>query len=212
MDGLKAAADKRKREQTINYEKIAAKQMQREGKEFESKGRFLTEGYKNMLMLNKDFEEDDDAKEKYNENNSAANRSDMTNFFRKMYAQEMTFGGPRGAIEKEGHKENIQIEFNAAASDSEDDNKTSEKGSKAMGVQQPGTDEVKSKERAEIKRERSRSQSKDRPRVKESKTVDQTEMEALKQKEPVLSREQKIELLKQRMMERKQNPTSILPE
>lgn len=211
MDGLKAAAEKRKREQTINYEKIAAKQMQREGKDFETKGRFLTEGYKNMLMLNKEFEEEDQEKEKYNQDHSAVNRSDMTNFFRRMYAQEMTFGGPRGPIEGEGGQSSIQIEFAAGGSDSEREIDPPEQAKLPSGGKMDSRESQNAAgtELAQIQKERSRSQSKERAKGRDNKIDDE---EQKTQKQPVLSREEKILQFKQRMLERKQKQESEPPE
>lgn len=74
MGGIKNATEKRKREQLINFENIAAKQMKREGQNFSEKERFMTESYLRMLEENKQFELNDKQKEEWNKSHSAFNK------------------------------------------------------------------------------------------------------------------------------------------
>lgn len=93
MDKIREATEKRKREQSINFEKVAAKQLQREGKSFEGTQKFLTQTYLEMLEKNKKFEVEDQQKEEWNNQHSAANKQDMSNFYKRMFNQNMIYGG-----------------------------------------------------------------------------------------------------------------------
>ena len=60
-------------EKDVIREKMAAKQLLREGKDIDTKEQYLTTSYQDMLKKNQQFEKEDDMKEKYNEMNSARN-------------------------------------------------------------------------------------------------------------------------------------------
>lgn len=212
MEGIKAAADKRKREQTINYEKIAAKQMKREGKDFESKGRYMTEGFKNMLKQNQEFEEKDLEKEQWNQNHSVINKNDMTSFYRRMYNQEMTFGGPRGPIIDETKPGTIEIQLGLENSEEEnalETSKTDEKVTNDVAVHE-------NKEESGIPipgiiKDRSRSASKERLKKAEQTQADGEDTEKPEKVEIPMSREEKIRLAKERQKQRAAAMSQNLP-
>ncbi len=101
MPDIKQRAQMREREKVINLEKLAAKQLQREGQHFDDKQKFMSESYRLMLEANKRFEAEDSRLEEYNKTHSAMNKvpladqTDMSAFYKKMYSQDMMFGGPR---------------------------------------------------------------------------------------------------------------------
>jgi hypothetical protein len=203
MAGIKAAAEKRKREQTINYEKIAAKQMKREGNEFETKGRYMTEGYKEMLKQNQEFAAKDDEQEKWNLSHSVANKNDMTSFYRRMYKQEMTFGGPRGPIIEEKPSNTIEIQLGMTNSDDESEEAQANKTSNTL----PEPTKTDLDDQSLIKpeqfvKERSRSASKDRSKKAEISEDKQTTIEKTDKTDAPMSREEKIRLAKERQKQR----------
>lgn len=208
MDRIKEAAEKRKREQTINYEKIAAKQLKREGMDFESKDRFLTESYLNMLKENQLFEADDSMKEQYNKSHSALNKTDMSGFYRNVYAKEMTFGGPRGPILEES--EGIHIDINMDGANSEDENAPKVTEKIELKADLASNEEKKDPSSLSMNpmRERSRSRSKERQNERAAEEGDNTNIEVKPANAPILSREEKIKLAKERLLQRRSKPDS----
>lgn len=177
--------------------------MKREGKEYESKGRYMTEGYKEMLKQNMEFEAIDKEKEQWNMTHSAANKNDMTSFYRRMYNQEMTFGGPRGPIIEETPQNKIEIQLGINSDDSENEGYKSEQVTKEQVeplIEKSNKTQLISKE--EYLKERSRSASKEKQKRTKTEEEKTDEPEKPEKTEVPLSREEKIRLAKERQKQR----------
>jgi hypothetical protein len=68
-------------EQSINYERVSAKQMKRDGVQHENKEKFLTQSFIEMLKKNDQFEKEDKVREEWNQKHTAgASVSRSSNF------------------------------------------------------------------------------------------------------------------------------------
>lgn len=93
QNSLLDAAEKRKRERSIVYEKMAEKELEKDKNK--TSERFITESYKEVLELNKKFLKEDEEKEEYNQNNSVNNKTDLNELYRTLYKENMFAGGDR---------------------------------------------------------------------------------------------------------------------
>jgi hypothetical protein len=211
MDNLRQAAEKRKREQLINSERIAAKQLKREGKELEGTERFLTEGYLKMLEENKKFVKNDEEKEKFNQLHSASGQGDMTSFFRQMYSQDMLFGGPVDVpindVDLQKHRKAIDNEANVRlreSSDNRDDSdKTPSARSRSRSKEKPNRDsESPRKPIISFSLCPSKNTLRSPSPEKESLPAPPTDTKPA-QPQVTLSREEKIRLAKEKLLQRK---------
>lgn len=93
MSSLLESCEKRKRERSIVFEKMAEKQLSKEGN---SQGeRYISESYKQVLQLNKEFLEKDQEKERQNQKLLAENQKDLTGIYRTLYRENALWAGNR---------------------------------------------------------------------------------------------------------------------
>jgi len=83
------AAEARKREQWLNYEKVAALKMSREGKDTDEGMKFMGEAYRNKLEEAREFEKLNQIRDEYDKKNSIAGQSGMRSFFRNMLSDRI---------------------------------------------------------------------------------------------------------------------------
>ena len=88
IDALMEASEKRKRERSIVYEKMAENELKKDKNEADKPERYITESYKQVLEANKAFLREDEAKEIYNKENSVNNKVlyiDLYEFYMILY-------------------------------------------------------------------------------------------------------------------------------
>jgi len=223
------ATEKRKREQSLIYEKIAEKELQREGKEFIDKEKFVTSSYLKMMEENKKWELDDLKKEEYNKAHTATADNNAAGLYRTLYKQDIFSGGHRPDLSKA--PELPPIQQNTQPPQTKLDEKTLEIKQIKENEHEPmeqiplARKPLKEKEMEEIippkvesekkisspvkilqkqvSRSRSRSGEKEQ---KESKTTEKTEFVRDTEKpapEKELTKEEKLKLYKERYLQRK---------
>ena len=95
INSLIDAAEKRKRERSIVYEKLAENELKKEGSD--NKGeRFITESYRKVLEENKKFLKEDEEKEKFNDKHGISGKQDLSAIYHTMFRDSAFHGGDRG--------------------------------------------------------------------------------------------------------------------
>jgi hypothetical protein len=93
--------EKRKREQSLVYEKMTENELKREGKEFADKEKFVTSSYLKMMEENKKWEAEDKKKEEYNKAHTAESQNSVAGLYKTLYDQDVFSGGFRPDLSKD---------------------------------------------------------------------------------------------------------------
>jgi len=220
---LKAASEKRKVEQSIVYEKIAEKELQRDGANSTGE-KYVTSSYKRMMEENKKFAEEDAAKEAYNKEHAASLEENTSGMYKDLYKQDIFMGGYRPDIAtmmKQPQKPAVatpqpqpeQKKHEEVAVPQQKPQPQPERRAPQEERRQPEQKE-KAIEKEEGRREREHSREREKsPSALETRREEKKEEEKKAEKEPEkeLSKEEKLKLLKERYMQRKLNQSAPGP-
>jgi len=216
------------------YEKIAEKELKREG-ENSSDQKYVTSSYKRMMEEGRKFLEEDAAKEEYNKQHTSENQDNIQGLYKNLYQNDIFMGGYRpdlGAMLKQPQTAPKQPTPNVEQDKEKAQGplpytevpQTGEAAAKPEPVpdtKRPASD-IKNREeerRADIgdkrperrergaSRSRSRSRSKSPTRVTSAKEEEEKKEKA-PEKEKEISKEEKLRLMKERYLQRKKNETA----
>jgi len=224
IQGIQKTTEKRKVEQSMIKEKIAEKDLQREGLNTGGQ-KYVTGSYKRMMDEGKKFLQEDAEKEQYNKQHTAENQDNSLGMYKDLYQQDIFMGGHRpdlSAMIKQDKNpapkpqeaklvQQIQKQENPVpiqtgtqpAPQSEQKNEDKDKGEK---IQEEKTHSEASKGRDTEKTNRkSRSRSRTRSKSPSRLGVLREEAQAPKEPEKELTKEEKLKLAKERYLQRKLN-------
>ena len=239
INSLIDASEKRKRERSIVYEKLAENELKKEGGD--SKGeRYITESYRKVLEENKKFLKEDEEKEKFNEKNGISGKQDLSAIYHTMFRDNAFHGGDRGEdldkqrkideiIKKNNEKKQEKIEEIMKNNEKKHENlekkqENSQKNEKSRsnsrnnkkGREKTNRSRSRSKENHRKQREKRRSRSRSKTRNKDHNNREKHRENENLVKEmppPAVSKEDKLASARERYLSRKLNPTTVnIPE
>jgi len=218
INNLKKTADKRKVEQSMIHERMAEKELKREGESTNTE-KYVTSSFKKMMEEGKKFEAEDEAKEQYNKIHGAENEDNMLGLYKDLYKQDIFMGGfrpdlatilkqPQAPTLPQNQPTEKTVELVQAKAETQPTR--TENLSEITSGPTEGRYQAKGEaQREDRKRDKTRSRS--RSRSKSPSTVTAVREEQKAQQEPEkpkeLSKEEKLRQLKERYQQRKLNQT-----